>query len=105
VDVISEVELLTNIAVKVLGTDPIDWSRLHDTAYIRQLIAKTIPGYQKIGQLDQTQTEFTISGRIFTEPHFPTSTGKAQMSVTPLPALKAPQKQDFNQPENAPELP
>jgi molybdopterin-dependent oxidoreductase alpha subunit len=102
VDVISEVELLTNIAVKVLGTNPIDWSRLHDTAYIRQLIAKTIPGYEKSGQLDQTQTEFTISGRIFTEPHFPTSTGKAQMSVTPLPTLKAPQKQDFNQPENAP---
>jgi molybdopterin-dependent oxidoreductase alpha subunit len=102
VDIISEVELLTNIAVKVLGTNPIDWSRLHDTAYIRQLIAKTIPGYQKIGQLDQTQTEFTISGRIFTEPHFPTSTGKAQMSVTPLPTLKAPEKQDFNQPENAP---
>ncbi|BAG05246.1 oxidoreductase alpha subunit [Microcystis aeruginosa NIES-843] len=102
VDIISEVELLTNIAVKVLGTNPIDWSRLHDTAYIRQLIAKTIPGYEKIGQLDQTQTEFTISGRIFTEPHFPTSTGKAQMSVTLLPTLKAPQKQDFNQPENAP---
>jgi molybdopterin-dependent oxidoreductase alpha subunit len=102
VDIISEVELLTNIAVKVLGTNPIDWSRLHDTAYIRQLIAKTIPGYQKIGQLDQTQTEFTISGRIFPEPHFPTSTGKAQMSVTLLPTLKAPQKQDFNQLENAP---
>ncbi|WP_301182270.1 molybdopterin dinucleotide binding domain-containing protein, partial [Microcystis aeruginosa] len=102
VDIISEVELLTNITVKVLGTNPIDWSRLHDTAYIRQLIAKTIPGYEKIGQLDQTQTEFTISGRIFTEPHFPTSTGKAQMSVTLLPTLKAPQKQDFNQPENAP---
>jgi len=70
VDVISEVELLTNIAVKVLGTNPIDWSRLHDTAYIRQLIAKTIPGYEKIGQLDQTQTELPLADGFLPNPIF-----------------------------------
>ena len=101
-DLISEVELLTNIAVKVLGTDPIDWSKLQDTTYIRQLIAKTIPGYQKIAELDKTKAEFTIEGRVFTKPNFPTPTGKAQMAVTPLPYLKAPQKQDFTRQENPP---
>ena len=102
VALISEVELLTNIAIKVLGTDPIDWSKLQDTVYIRQLIAKTIPGYQKIAKLDETKAEFTIEGRVFTEPHFSTPTGKAQMSVTLLPCLKAPQKQDFTHQENSP---
>ncbi len=101
-DLISEVELLTNIAVKVLGTDPIDWPKLQDTTYVRQLIAQTIPGYQKMAELDQTQAEFTITGRVFTEPQFPTATGKAQMAVTPLPHLSPPQRQDFIQEETSP---
>jgi molybdopterin-dependent oxidoreductase alpha subunit len=101
-DLISEVELLINIAVKVLGTDPIDWPKLQDTTYVRQLIAQTIPGYQKMAELDQTQAEFTITGRVFTEPQFPTATGKAQMAVTPLPHLSPPQRQDFIQEETSP---
>ncbi|MFM7382034.1 MAG: molybdopterin dinucleotide binding domain-containing protein, partial [Microcystaceae cyanobacterium] len=76
--------------------------KLQDTTYVRQLMAQTIPGYQKITELDQTQAEFIISGRVFTEPTFPTSTGKAQMAITPLPHLSSPQKQDFSQDETLP---
>lgn len=94
-DLISEVELITEIADKVLGQNLINWKRLQDTAYIRELIAKTIPGYQKIGEIDQTKAEFTISDRIFTQPKFKTPNGKAQMQVTPLPVLTIPDKEFF----------
>lgn len=98
-ELISEVELITEIAHRCLGNSPIDWRRLQDTKYVRELIAKTIPGYQKIGDIDETKAEFTVEGRIFTEPKFATASGKAQMFVTPLPKLSLPDKGDFNIPE------
>ena len=35
----------------------------------------TIPGYEKMAMIDETKQEFTIGGRIFTEPHFPAPSG------------------------------
>jgi molybdopterin-dependent oxidoreductase alpha subunit len=94
-ELISEVELLTEIAHRCLGDEPINWRKLQDTEYVRQLIAQTIPGYEKIGEIDQNEAEFTISGRIFTEPKFPTASGKAKMFVTPLPPLSLPTKAEL----------
>lgn len=94
-DLISEVELLTEIAHRLHGESPINWRKLQDTSYVRELIAKTIPGYQKIATIDKTEEEFTIEGRIFTKPKFATTSGKAQMFVTPLPQLSLPTKADF----------
>ena len=99
-DLISEVELITEIAHRLQGETPINWRKLQDTLYIRGLIAKTIPGYGKIGQIDQTKEEFTIEGRIFEQPKFPTKDGKAKMFVTPLPTLSLPPKSAFNVAEN-----
>jgi anaerobic selenocysteine-containing dehydrogenase len=48
-----------------------------------------------MADIDQTKEEFTIDGRIFNHPHFPTPSGKATMFVTPLPTLTLPQPQDF----------
>jgi molybdopterin-dependent oxidoreductase alpha subunit len=91
-ELISEVELLTEIAHRCLGDEPINWRKLQDTEYVRKLIAETIPGYEKIGNIDNTEAEFTISGRIFNQPKFPTDSGKAKMFVTPLPQLSLPTK-------------
>jgi molybdopterin-dependent oxidoreductase alpha subunit len=99
-DLISEIELITEIAHRLHDVTPINWRKLQDTVYVRELIAKTIPGYEKIGEIDQTQEEFTITGRIFEEPKFPTSDGKAQMFVTPLPQLSTPDKSAFGVDEN-----
>ncbi|NET61703.1 MAG: oxidoreductase, partial [Symploca sp. SIO2E6] len=77
------------------------WRKLQDTAYVRSLIAKTIPGYQKIGEIDRTQEEFTIDGRIFNEPKFATPSGRARMDVIPLPKLSMPSKESFPIPQNA----
>ncbi|MEM9002446.1 MAG: FdhF/YdeP family oxidoreductase [Cyanobacteria bacterium P01_F01_bin.86] len=94
-DLVAEVDFITEIAHRLHGDAPVDWHRLKDTQYVRQLIAQTIPGYEAISDIDATRKEFTISGRIFTTPHFPTSSGKAQMQSTPLPTLTLPPPQDF----------
>jgi molybdopterin-dependent oxidoreductase alpha subunit len=89
-DLISEVGLLTELAHRIHGTDPVNWRKLQDTKYVRQLIAQTIPGFEKMATIDQTNEEFTIPGRIFTAPHFPTPSAKATMFATPLPTLALP---------------
>ncbi len=94
-ELIAEIDFLTQLADRLLGQDPIDWLRLRDPRYVRQLIAQTIPGYEKIGAIDATQEEFTIAGRILIEPQFPTPSSKAQMQVTPLPSLTLPSMSDF----------
>jgi molybdopterin-dependent oxidoreductase alpha subunit len=94
-DLIPEVQFLTELASRIHGDFPVDWRQLQDTKYVRQLIAKTIPGYEKIATIDETKEEFTISGRIFTEPKFPTESGKAKMFVAPLPKLKLPLAKEF----------
>ncbi|MBW4508293.1 MAG: FdhF/YdeP family oxidoreductase [Scytonematopsis contorta HA4267-MV1] len=101
-DLISEVKLIVEIAHRVLGYNPVNWRKLQDTKYVRELIAKTIPGYEKIGDMDITGEEFTISGRIFNQPKFATDTGKAKMFVTPLPKLNLPSKADFGIAESTP---
>ncbi|MEP0801196.1 FdhF/YdeP family oxidoreductase [Funiculus sociatus] len=99
-DLISEVEFLTQLAHLILGSDPVDWRQLQDTKYVRQLIAKTIPGFEQMAAIDETQEEFTIAGRIFKEPKFATPSGKANMFVTPLPKLHLPEAKEFGVPES-----
>ena len=94
-DLIPEVEFLTELAHRIHGDYPVDWRQLQDTRYVRQLIAQTIPGFEKMATIDETNEEFTISGRIFTEPKFPTDSGKAIMFVTPLPQLLLPEPKEF----------
>jgi molybdopterin-dependent oxidoreductase alpha subunit len=99
-ELISEVEFLSELADRLHGDDVVDWRSLQDTKYVRQLIAKTIPDYEKIGEIDDTNQEFTISNRVFHEPKFPTASGKAQMFVTPLPKLELPTISSFDLPES-----
>ena len=100
-DLISEVEFLTELADRIHGNDVINWRSLQDTKYIRQLIAKTIPNYEKIGEIDRSHQEFTIANRVFHTPKFPTTSGKAHMFVTPLPKLDLPTLSSFGLPDYA----
>jgi molybdopterin-dependent oxidoreductase alpha subunit len=97
-DLVSEVEWLAELAHRLYGDQPIRWRDLQDTRYIRQLIGQTIPGYEAITTLDQTQAEFTIANRIFLTPQFPTPSGKANLFPTPLPVLTLPTAQDLGIP-------
>jgi molybdopterin-dependent oxidoreductase alpha subunit len=95
-ELVAEATFIATLAERLHGSSPVDWRRLQDTRYVRQLIAETIPGYEKIGEIDETQKEFTIANRIFTTPQFSTPSGKAQMQLTPLPQLTLPTAQDFD---------
>jgi molybdopterin-dependent oxidoreductase alpha subunit len=101
-ELISEVELIVEFAHRILGDTPINWRKLQDTRYVRELIGQTIPGYEKIANIDNTGEEFTIAGRIFDEPKFATSTGKANMFITALPKLNLPDKAYFGMSADTP---
>ncbi len=103
-DLISEVEFITQLAHLICGDRPINWSKLQDTEYVRQLIAQTIPGYSEIGKIDDNKREFTIAKRIFNEPKFNTPTGKARIFATPLPTLTLPTATDFGISPSIPSL-
>lgn len=98
-DLIPEITFLTELAHRIHGNYPVDWRQLQNPKYIRQLIGKTVSGYEKIVEIDETQEEFTIGGRIITEPKFSTPSGKAIMFPTALPVLTLPSPQDLGIPE------
>jgi molybdopterin-dependent oxidoreductase alpha subunit len=91
----SEVEFLAELAHRLHGSDPIDWRRLQDPVYVRELIARTVPGYEAIAGIDASRREFEVAGRVFHEPRFPTASGRAQLAVTPLPDLSLPGPEHF----------
>jgi anaerobic selenocysteine-containing dehydrogenase len=92
---ISEVEFLAELAHRLHGNEPIDWRRLQDPVYVRELIAGTVPGYAAIAEIDASKKEFEVAGRVFQEPRFATPTGRAQLAVTPLPELGLPDADHF----------
>lgn len=80
-----ESEVICDIANRVLGKDPFDWTALRDHKKVREIISKTIPGWEPLGTIDDTKKEFTIAGRVYHTPKFSTKSGKAIMYPTPMP--------------------
>jgi anaerobic selenocysteine-containing dehydrogenase len=91
----SEVGFLAELAHRIFGDEPIHWKRLQDPIYVRELIARTVPGYEEMAGIDETNREFQVSGRIFPVPRFATLNGKAQLSPTPMPELTIPDVDHF----------
>ena len=81
----SEVEVVAALAELILPRGRFDWTALRSHRRLREEIAKVVPGFAAIGAIDDTRREFTIDGRTFAEPRFPTSDGRARFHPTPLP--------------------
>ena len=92
---ISEVAFLTELAARLLGSDPIDWRSLADPIAVRQLIARTVPGYGAMAEIDVSHQEFEVAGRVFDQPRFATASGRARLAPTPLPELRLPDADHF----------
>ncbi|MGL6134249.1 MAG: molybdopterin dinucleotide binding domain-containing protein, partial [Prochlorococcaceae cyanobacterium] len=92
---ISEVAFLAELAHRLHGDTPIDWRRLQDPVYVRELIACTVPGYKAMAGIDTSRREFEVSGRVFHEPRFATPSGRARLAATPLPDLTLPEPEHF----------
>lgn len=84
----SEVEIISDIAQRVMGDTPLDFGKLHNHQNLREFIAQTVPGYEKLGELEKTGKEFQISGRTFHETHFATPDQKANFRLCSIPELK-----------------
>lgn len=82
----SEVEIVAQLARRVLGdAGLVDWRALEQHRNIRAAIAKIVPGYEALGEIDDTRREFQIAGRTFHAPKFATPSGRARLHITPLP--------------------
>lgn len=81
----SEVDIVSEIAHHVLGEGKINFGELNDHSRLRQFIANTVPGFEKLGEIDKSGEEFQIGGRTFHEPKFPTSDSKAIFKTCAIP--------------------
>lgn len=76
----SEVEIVAELGERVLGESrPIDWRAMREARHVRQAIAKIVPGFEELAEIDRTRAEFQIPGRTFHEPVFATPNGRARM--------------------------
>jgi len=86
----SEVELVADLADRVLGSSgPIDWRSMRDARNIRQTIARMVPGFEALAEIDQTKREFQIPGRTFHEPTFATPSRRARLHTYTIPELQS----------------
>lgn len=81
----SEVEIISAMAKRVLPPGRFEWDALQSHQRLREEIARTVPGYGAIADIESTRREFQIDGRTFHEPVFATPDGRARFHVTPLP--------------------
>ncbi|PLX04528.1 MAG: histidine kinase [Marinilabiliales bacterium] len=80
----TEVAIIAEIARGVLGNKPIDFRVLDSHEKIRKLISKTVSGFEKMKDIDNSKEEFQISGRTFHNPSFSTPDNKASFKVCPI---------------------
>ena len=85
----SEVEIIAALAERILPEGRFDWAELRSHRALRAAMAKTVPGYGAIGEMDEGGGEFQVGGRAFPEPRFATGDGRAHFQVTPLPRFAA----------------
>ncbi|MGE5596145.1 MAG: FdhF/YdeP family oxidoreductase [Hyphomicrobiales bacterium] len=90
----SEVEIIASLAERILPEGRFNWAELRSHEHLRAAMAKVVPGYEDIGDIDTTRTEFPVRGRSFPEPVFPTPTTRARFHVTGMPAF-APAEDEF----------
>ena len=85
----SEVEVIAHIAAETLpASGPIDWQAMRNTGRIRAAIAKVVPGWEKVADIDRTKQEFQIDGRTLHQPKFPLPDGRAVLHAHDLPELR-----------------
>ncbi|NBO91916.1 MAG: histidine kinase [Planctomycetia bacterium] len=83
----SETSIITELARRVLRErSPVDWTRLGRLCHVREMIAAVVPGWEQLARSEANKQEFTIPGRIFHAPVFPTSDGKAHFKTLTVAA-------------------
>lgn len=84
----SEVAVIADIGEQIDRAGILDWAAMRTHGNIRAGIAKVIPGFEAIGEIDRTRQEFQITGRTLHEPYCATDTGRARFHPVTLPRLE-----------------
>lgn len=80
-ELMSEVEIITEIAAQVIPQETLDFNQFKQHSSIRKAVASLIPGFEELDNIDQSKREFHINGRHFFEPQFKTPTGRARLAT------------------------
>jgi anaerobic selenocysteine-containing dehydrogenase len=72
---------------QVTRLSSLDWNQMQATGRIREAIAKVVPGFAKIGEIEKSKEEFQIDGRTFHQARFATEDGRAKLHSHELPDL------------------
>ncbi|MBC7475450.1 MAG: FdhF/YdeP family oxidoreductase, partial [Candidatus Sericytochromatia bacterium] len=91
----SEVDIISDVAIGVLGNEPINFSEFKNHINIRKAIANVVPGFDELLNIDQSKKEFHLKGRVLHTPEFKTKDKKANFQVVKIPELKAKNKDEF----------
>ncbi len=86
---LSEIDIIARIGQQLINPAQFDFGLLKNPKTLRQWIAKVIPGYQALANVDENKQEFTVGGRILHSPEFATASNKAQFKFSPPPIYEA----------------
>ncbi len=81
----AEVSVIADLGERLDTRGILDWASMRRYGTIRHAIARVIPGYAAIGNIDSTKEEFQIEGRTFHQPRFATDSGRARLHPVLLP--------------------
>lgn len=82
----AESDLICSIAERVIPKKRFDFTPLRQHQTVRNLIAKVVPGFAKLGKNESNKEEFHIDGRLLHSPRFATSNQLAKFIHHPLPS-------------------
>ncbi len=82
----SEVEIITSIGARLLPENgPVDFRALRNHDAIRDVMARVVPGYERIAKIGSTKEEFHVEGRVRHAPEFPLPGGRARFIPVDTP--------------------
>ncbi len=82
----SEVDMLAELATRVLPSGSFDFRAFTDHAALRAAIAQVVPGYEGVAGIERTRAEFAVGGRVVHDTRFATSDGRARFRTVAQPA-------------------
>ncbi len=78
---LSEVDIISSIATRVIDSGHFDFGQFGEHQSIRRAISVLVPGFEAMARLDETKEEFHIAGRHLSTPVFPTASGRASFRI------------------------
>ena len=84
-----EVNVLSDIALRLFDRTPVDFEAFKAHRHIREAIAAIVPGMEELASIDVAKREFHVRGRLLHTSEFKTDDGRARFRVLSIPAAPA----------------